>query len=255
MTFVSLLSLDLLFAFGVSTELFATTTFFGAIAFVIALCFAGRDIGRVLRAGLFVAVSYAIVGLLLLPFLTDALHHEPTNVLRPVDKTSIDLGSWVVPREHTRIGGESYTDITSRFTASSQEDAGYVGIAAVVMLVGFAITERKRRSTWALLAFLAVVAVLASGPVLHILGRPSIGLPGRAAHPRAAAAARDAAAVPRLCGARARRGRGDLGRPGEGARRLDPLGGRRARGGRDLARSRCERLPRVRDDPRLLHER
>jgi hypothetical protein len=46
------------------------------------------------------------------------------------------------------------------------------------MLVGFGITERKRRSTWALLAFLAVVAVLASGPVLHILGRPSIGLPG-----------------------------------------------------------------------------
>ena len=177
-TFVSLLSLDLLFAFGVSTELFATTTFFGVIAFVIALCFAGRDIGRVLRAGLFVAVSYAIVGLLLLPFLTDALHHEPTNVLRPVDKTSIDLGSWVVPREHTRIGGESYTDITSRFTASSQEDAGYVGIAAIVMIVGFAITEWKRRSTWALLAFLAVVAVLASGPVLHILGRPSIGLPG-----------------------------------------------------------------------------
>jgi hypothetical protein len=177
-TFVSLLTLDLLFAFGVSTELFATTTFFGVIAFVVALCFAGRDVGRVLRAGLFVAASYAIVGLLLLPFLTDALHHEPTNVLRPVDKTSIDLGSWVVPREHTRIGGESFTDITDRFTASSQEDAGYVGIAAIVMLVGFAITERKRRSTWALLAFLAAVAVLASGPVLHILGGPSIGLPG-----------------------------------------------------------------------------
>src|SRR5262249_10682284 len=36
----------------------------------------------------------------------------------------------------------------------------------------------KRKSTWALLVFVAVVAVLASGPVLHILGRPSIALPG-----------------------------------------------------------------------------
>jgi len=176
--FVLLLALDLVFAFGVSTELFATTTFFGAIAFVIALLFAGRDVGAVLRTGLLVAGSYAIAGLLLLPFLTNAVHHEPTEVLRPVDKTSIDLGSWVVPRQHSRIGGESFTTITSRFTASAQEDAGYVGIAALVMLVGFAITERKRRSTWALLAFLAIVAVLASGPVLHILGRPSIGLPG-----------------------------------------------------------------------------
>jgi hypothetical protein len=176
--FVVLLALDLVFAFGVSTELFATTTFFGAIAFVIALVFAGRDIGRVLRAGLLVAASYAIAGLLLVPFITDALNHEPTEVLRPVDKTSIDLGSWVVPRQHTRIGGESFTDITSRFTASAQEDAGYIGVAALVMVVGFAITEWRRRSTWALLAFLAIVAVLASGPVLHILGRPTIGLPG-----------------------------------------------------------------------------
>jgi len=177
-SFVVLLTLDLVFAFGVSTELFATTTFFGAIAFVIALVFSGRDVWRVLRAGLLVAASYLMVGVLLLSFLTNALNHEPTQVLRPVDKTSIDLGSWVVPRQHTRIGGESFTNITSRFTASAQEDAGYVGIVALVMLVGFAITEWKRRSTWALLAFLAIVAVLASGPVLHILGRPTIGLPG-----------------------------------------------------------------------------
>lgn len=178
LSFVLLLALDLVFAFGVSTELFATTTFFGAIAFVLALVFAGRDVGRVLRAGLLAAASYAIAGLLLLPFLTNALDHEPTQVLRPVDKTSIDLGSWVVPRQHTRIGGESFTDTTSTFTASAQEDAGYVGIAALVMLVGFAITEWRRRSTWALLAFLAIVAVLASGPVLHILGRPTVTLPG-----------------------------------------------------------------------------
>lgn len=178
LAFVAWLGLDLLFLFGVSTELFATATLFGGIAFVIALLFAGRDIGRVFKAGLLVALSYLIVGVLLLPFVTDALDNEPTGVLRPVDKTSIDLASWVVPREHERIGGDRFADVTDRFTASSQEDAGYVGIAAIAMLAGFLVTERRRRSTWALLAFLLVVALLASGPVLRVLGNATITMPG-----------------------------------------------------------------------------
>jgi hypothetical protein len=176
--FVGWLALDLLFLFGVSTELFATATVFGAIAFVVALVFAGRDVPRVVRGAVLTAASYAIVGLLLLPFVLDAVHHEPTDVLRPVDRTSIDLASWIVPRDHESIGGDRFGDVSARFTASSQEDAGYVGIVAVVMLVGFVMTERTRRSTWALLAFLAVVAVLASGPVLRILGEPTIAMPG-----------------------------------------------------------------------------
>jgi thiol-disulfide isomerase/thioredoxin len=177
--FVGLLALDLVFLFGVSTELFATATLFGAIAFVLALAFAGRDVGRVAHAAVLVVSSYAIVGVLLLPFVTDALDHQPTGVLRPVDKTSIDLASWIVPREHQRFGGDRFTSVTSRFTANSQEDAGYVGIAALVMLVGFVVTDWRRRSTWALLAFLAIVAVLASGPVMHIVGETSVTLPGK----------------------------------------------------------------------------
>jgi hypothetical protein len=176
--FTGWLALDLLFLFGVSTELFATATLFGTFAFVIALVFARRELPRILRAVALTCIAYAVVGVLLAPFVLDAVHHEPTGVLRPVDRTSIDLASWIVPRNHEAIGGDRFGDLTSRFTASSQEDAGYIGIAAVVMLIGFALTERARRSTWALLAFIAVVAVLASGPVLRILGAPTITMPG-----------------------------------------------------------------------------
>ena len=178
LAFVGWLSLDLLFYFGVSTELFATTTLFGIIAFVIALIAARRDAGRVLRAGLLTTLSYAIVGVLLIPFLRAALDNEPTEVLRPVDQTVVDLAGWVVPREHTWIGGVDFRSISDRFTAAPQEDAGYVGIAAVVMLVGFAVTEHRRRGTWALLSFVGVVAVLSSGPVLRVLGDPTISMPG-----------------------------------------------------------------------------
>ncbi|MEP6757925.1 MAG: hypothetical protein ABJB55_01870 [Actinomycetota bacterium] len=176
--FTSLLTLDLVFLFGISTELFATATLFGVIAFALALVFARRDIGIVFRAGLLVALSYALAGLLLLPFLINALQHRPADVLRPVDRTVVDLASWVVPREHTWIGGDRFTSLTAKFPAAPQEDAGYVGIAAILMLIGFAITERRRRGTWPLLGYLAIVAVLASGPILQILGRPTITMPG-----------------------------------------------------------------------------
>jgi len=177
-SFVGLLTLDLLFLFGVSTELFATATLFGAIAFVLALIAARRDLGTVFRAGLLVALAYLITGVLLIPFLHAALNNEPTEVLRPVDQTVVDLAGWVVPREHTWLGGDRFTSVSGRFTAAPQEDAGYVGIAAVVMLLGFGITERRRRGTWPLLGFLAIVAVLSSGPALRVLGTTTITMPG-----------------------------------------------------------------------------
>ncbi len=179
LVFTVLLTLDLLFLFGVSTELFATATLFGLIAFVLALIAARRDIGTVFRAGLLVALSYLITGVLLIPFLNDALNNEPTEVLRPVDQTVVDLAGWVVPREHTWLGGDRFTSISDRFTAAPQEDAGYVGIAAVAMLVGFGITERRRRGTWPLLGFLGIVAVLSSGPALRVLGETTITMPGK----------------------------------------------------------------------------
>jgi hypothetical protein len=45
--------------------------------------------------------------------------------------------------------------------------------------VGFAITERRRRSTWALLSFVTLSAILTLGPVLHIGGQPYGSLPER----------------------------------------------------------------------------
>jgi hypothetical protein len=176
--FVVLLALDLLFLFGTSTELFATSAVFGAIAFLLALAFGPRR-GRLLETGLYVGVAYLVCAALAWPFLSSALDNAPSEALRPTDRTVIDLASWVVPREHTWLGGGDYPEMTDRFTASAQEDAGYVGIAALVMLVGFAVTEWRRRSTWALLGFLLIVATLSAGATLLIFGRATIAMPGR----------------------------------------------------------------------------
>jgi hypothetical protein len=176
--FVALLTVDLVFLFGTSTEVFATSAVFGAVAFVLALAFGPKRV-RLLETGLFIGLAYLLCAALMWPFLRSALDNAPSQALRPTDRTVIDLASWVTPREHTWLGGGDYPQITGRFTASAQEDAGYVGIAALVMVLGFAITEWRRRSTWALLAFLLIVATLSAGATLLILGRPTISMPGR----------------------------------------------------------------------------
>ena len=175
--FVALLTLDLLFLFGTSTELFATAAVFGAIAFLLALAF-GPGRTKLLETGLYTGLAYLLCAALAWPLLSSALHNAPSETLRPTDRTVIDLGSWVVPREHTLLGGGDYPEISDRFTASAQEDAGYVGIAALVMVLGFALTEWRKRSTWALLLFLLIVATLSAGATLLILGRPTITMPG-----------------------------------------------------------------------------
>lgn len=178
--FVAGLSGALLFLFGSSTELFATTTLFGVIAFAIALALAGTDRGRVFSAGLLVAAAYAVVAVLLLPFLLPALGRAPEEALRPMVRASVDLFSFAIPRAHTLLGGERFTGVTSRFTASLVEDGGYLGPALLLMLAIVGVTGWRRREVWGLLGFTFIAGVLAMGPVFHVLGEERGYLPGAA---------------------------------------------------------------------------
>jgi Uncharacterized membrane protein, required for N-linked glycosylation len=176
--FVALFTLTQLFFFSITTELFATTAVFGVVAFVFALV-AGRDRWRrLLETGLLAGLGYLLVAaILFVPYLIPAMKNAPQGALRPPEGASLDLFSFVVPHSGLLIGGPQYSWFTGRYVASGTEDAGYLGIALILMLVGFAISERRRRGTWALLAFALLLSVLALGPLLHIRGEPSITLP------------------------------------------------------------------------------
>ena len=178
--FVAGLAGSLLFLFGSSTELFATATLFGILAFAIALALAGAERARVFGAGLLVAAAYAIVGIVLLPFLLPALGRAPDDALRPMVRASVDLFSFAIPRAHTLLGGERFAGVTARFTASLVEDGGYLGPALLLMLVIVAVTCWRQRAAWGLLAFIGIAGVLAMGPVLHVLGEERGYLPGAA---------------------------------------------------------------------------
>jgi hypothetical protein len=178
--FVAWLALDLLGLFTISSELFATSVVFGGIAFVIALIASGSDRPTVARSLVLTVIAYAIVGaVVFVPYLLPVLREKPPNVIRPIERTSVDLLGLIVPRDRALVGGTTFSTISERFPARPIEDAGYLGIPLIVMLVAFAVSERRRRGTWALLSFVVVTMILSFGPILHIDGRKIVAFPGR----------------------------------------------------------------------------
>ena len=171
--FVAYLALTLIGLCSIMPETFATATLFGILAFACALAVAGRDRSRVFRVGLEVVVAYGIAAVVLLPYMVSFLHHLPAFArLRPADLGSIDMLSPIVPRPGTLFGSSiPLLRITDLFPVRPAEDAGYVGIALVLMVVLFVVSERKRRETWGLLGFLLLATVLSFGSSLHLAGR------------------------------------------------------------------------------------
>ncbi len=178
--FALLLFLTLIAQFTTSSEIFATMTMFGGIAMVGAFALGPRDLRPALwRTGLLVGGVYLAVGVVVLPYLLEVVAHRPPGAIRPLDRNSMDLLSYVLPRTPTWIGTSWFFDYTQRhFRSLGVDDTAYLGPAFLLMLVVFAWTTWRSRATWLLLAFLAVPVVFSFGPVLHVGGRPTITMPG-----------------------------------------------------------------------------
>jgi hypothetical protein len=151
---------------------------FGAVAYVLALAFGGPWRGSLLRALPLVAAAYLVAGVVLSPFLIKAFGDLPPQTVRPLDRNSSDLLSFVLPRSTMLVGGERFAPITNAFSRQvKSDDTAYLGPAFLLMLIAFAWERRRERSTWLLLGFAAVPAILTLGPVLYVNGDPSIPLP------------------------------------------------------------------------------
>jgi len=167
--------------FSISTELFGTAAIFGAVAFIGAFAFMPSLRQRLSRTLPLMLLSGGIAAVALLPYLFDILANRPSEPLYPPDLMAApDVWTFVVPPPYMRLGGDSLYPLLSRHTANPVLDGlGYVGLGVIAVVVGFAITERRRRSTWLLLGFLALATLLSLGPVLHIGGDPHGWLPER----------------------------------------------------------------------------
>jgi hypothetical protein len=135
--------------------------------------FAGALRSALLRTGGLILVSGAIAALVLLPYLLAVLQNAPDNPLYPPElMPAADVWTFIVPAPASRLGG---VDAISTFLGTHAanpvlDGVAYVGLGVIALLVGFAMTERKRRETWLLIGFVVLVAVLTMGPVLHVGG-------------------------------------------------------------------------------------
>ncbi|HTG46911.1 MAG TPA: hypothetical protein VK646_04585 [Actinomycetota bacterium] len=160
----------LLAMFSISTELFATAAVFGGIAFLLAIAF-GPGRAAILRTAVLTGAAFlAVVAVMFVPYVQPTLRNAPSGPIRPIGPTAADALGFLVPRGDLLIGGRTFLSTSARFTARVQEDAAYLGVALVLTVIGFAITERRRRGTWPLVAFVLIASVLAMGPILHVAG-------------------------------------------------------------------------------------
>jgi hypothetical protein len=175
--FVAGSSASLVALFSISTEVFGTAAVLGAVAFGGALL-VGTDLRRrLLETGVLIVVAGAIAAIVLSPYVWAVVAHRPATPVRTPELARADPRAFIVPPPATAIGEREFVAPIADSPRGNGER--YLGIGAVAIVIGFAITERRRRETWALIAFLLLISAIALGPTLVVGGRAIVWLPGR----------------------------------------------------------------------------
>jgi len=177
--FVPLFAAVLVGQFSTSTEVFATATLMGVIAFVGALILAPSPLRRRLaRVVPLLIGAYALAGLAVSPILVQLTQDGPeVEAFRAPSTNSVDLLSFVVPSPIARFGGTAFAGLSDRFPSYPQNDTAYIGVVFLAILVWFMVEMRRVWWSWLLLGTIVIAGMLALGPTIHIAGHPSISLP------------------------------------------------------------------------------
>lgn len=178
--FSVLLAAVLLTAFLCWAELYATMTFFGAVAFGLALLSADLTIRDRIRRLLFpILTAYVISLVAVLPYLyyffQPGYPHSPINSPR---KYSADLLNLLLPTEVNAMGNVGFIRaMAQHFTGNLLETGSYFSLPLVAIAIWFAWERWQEATTRMLVAFLAIVCVLMLGPRLHVNGIELFGMP------------------------------------------------------------------------------
>jgi hypothetical protein len=162
----------LVLLFSSSIELFASAALFGAVAYVIALIL-GRAVRRqLLMTGVLMLIAGALTAIVVSPYLAALVTSRPTSpVVKPGNTPAADLWTFVAVPRWSAINDDDLVAFGETHMRDPVRDGtAYLGIGAIALLIGYAITEWRRRETWGLLAFVALGIVLSVGPVLYIGG-------------------------------------------------------------------------------------
>jgi len=179
-SFAALMALTLAASFMLSLEMFATMTFFGAIALAIASATGGADARRrIVALAAPLAASYAVVLAIVSPYLyyffQPGYPHSPINSPAAY---SADLLNLIIPTPANAIGGLAIlAAISRRFPGAMVETGACLSIPLIVIAIALARARWHEPRTRILIYFAAVAMLAALGPRLHLAGATLFGMP------------------------------------------------------------------------------
>jgi hypothetical protein len=177
--FVLLLALALVVQFSISTELFATMTLVGAIAFALALAILDAEAHRnLLRAIPPIVLAYAVCAVVVSPYLY-YLFAYGFHVRARAGRGS-DLLNFVIPSRNALVGGDLFPGLVARFPGNESERGAYLGLPLIAIGVHYFVTIWKERSTKLVLGCAIVCATLTLGASLTVAGKSFGWMPWRA---------------------------------------------------------------------------
>jgi hypothetical protein len=176
-SFIALMALVLVAAFMLSLEMFATMTFFGAIALALATML-GTDESRrrIYTIVPQLALSYLIVLVVVSPYLYYFFQPGfPRSAVNSPGGYSADLLNLIVPTRANALGTLGVlTPLSQRFRF---EAGAYVGLPLIAIAVIFVRARWAEMSCRLLAWFILIVAIASFGPRLHVASVELFGLP------------------------------------------------------------------------------
>lgn len=168
--FIAALAILAVLQFGISTEVLATSAFFGLITFAVFY----RRYRELDFLG--VAIDALIAGVIAVLVLSPALYHmvigakELPTVINPPKMFSTDVLNLLIPNPTTWLGSETFSAVSSKFTGNFSEQGAYIGIGLFV--IGLFSIHKNLSERWArpLLTMLVLAFVFSLGPYLWLGG-------------------------------------------------------------------------------------
>jgi hypothetical protein len=181
--FIAALAAVLAAQFLIEPESFAMLTLFGAMALLLGWSFVPRGTGsRIARTFVPIAAAYAIMALVLSPYLYSMFAYEiPRGSVWTPESFSTDALNFIVPSDAAAVGAlPQFSRLAAKFASGQCEANAYFGVPLILIVAAFAWRHWRRDPVGKLLVdMLVIVCVLAIGPVVHFGGAALMEGPGK----------------------------------------------------------------------------
>ncbi len=176
---VALLALALTVQLYIAAEVFVSLTLFGAVALAVAWLLGDHDDrGRLRELAVTLAGAYLGAAVLCAAYLYEAFKPGAVPaVLNRSELVSDDLLGYLLPTGWTLIGGRTFANATSNFTAGSVEGSAYLCLPLIALAALGARSAWRTLGVRVALVTLAVVIVCSFGGHLHVDGSKTVPMP------------------------------------------------------------------------------